>query len=262
MKTIDLKEFTDNFMEISSNLTNAETRMLYLLITTPDVITLSRQKFAEKIGTNRRTIWLGIEKLKKLKYLSGIDVIDDEITIDSDINITKNQIEQGDIIIDSAKDIIKSSILRYNELLGGFFLYQKHDVLIKLFEEFPDRYPETLLGVRNLLPPDINRLAKKYGFVDELRIIKISNKELSQLKKDKKHEDYGYLALIDKYMANKNKYIRKKIVRQFLIYYPFLVEKFIKMVTPNTTENITELVEIMVKELYGIELSQFIKMEY
>jgi hypothetical protein len=312
MKTINLKEFTDSFMAISNNLTHAELRMLYLLITEPDVIKLSQQKFAEKIGTNRRTIWLGIEKLKKLNYISAIKTTDDQMTVDSDKNITKtqledsdtnitdskvlvesdkditktqlegsdinitdnkvivdsdknitkNQNEQGEIINDSTKYLIKMSMSRYDELINDFCVYQKHDVLIKLFEEFPDSYPRILSGVRDDLPPDINRLAKKYGFVDELRIIKISNKELRKLNKDEKYEYYDFLSFINKFWANQNKYVRRKIIRQYLIYHPFLIKTFIKSVEKATTENITELVEIRVKELYGIELSQLIQWSY
>ena len=92
MKTIDLKEFTDNFMEISSNLTNAEIRLLYLLITEPDVIKISRQKFADKVGTHRRTLWLGIKKLQKLNYVSGI-------------NVKENGIEKGDNNITNTKSV-------------------------------------------------------------------------------------------------------------------------------------------------------------
>jgi hypothetical protein len=76
MNTIDLQEFTENFMEISNRLTNAEIRMLYLLITEPDVIKLSQQEFADKIGTHRRTINIGLKKLLEHKYISDIDEIE------------------------------------------------------------------------------------------------------------------------------------------------------------------------------------------
>jgi hypothetical protein len=274
MKTISLKEFTDNFMEISDNLTYAQTRMLYLLLTEPDLINISRQKLADKIGTHRRTIWLGIIKLQKLNYISGIKITENEIeeidnsndiTIkseESDMNITKNKIEQEDINFDRTKDLNKSSILRYDKLLYDFFLNQKHDMLIKLFEEFPDRYSETLLGIRTLLPSDINSLAKKYGFVDKLKIITISNKEIKQLKKDANHFEWDCVQYSHRYNKYKSKIKKMEIVRQVLIYHPFQIKKFLELINQIATENITDLIEVMVKDLYGIELSQLLQWSF
>jgi hypothetical protein len=95
MKTIDLKEFTDNFMETSYNLTPCEIRMLYLLITEPNVIKLSRQKFADKIGTHRRTIYLGLLKLLKHEYISDV-IITHRNVIEYDNTIISNQIGKSD----------------------------------------------------------------------------------------------------------------------------------------------------------------------
>lgn len=85
MNTIDLQEFTNNFMEISNRLTNAEIRMLYLLITEPDVIKLSQQEFAKKIGTHRRTINIGYKNLFKQGYIGDKDI---KRAVKSDKNIT------------------------------------------------------------------------------------------------------------------------------------------------------------------------------
>lgn len=63
MRTITLKDFTDDFMEISKKLTHSELRMLYLLITEPQVVKLTQSEFAERISTDRRTINLGFKKL-------------------------------------------------------------------------------------------------------------------------------------------------------------------------------------------------------
>lgn len=64
MRTITLKDFTDDFMEISKKLTHSELRMLYLLITEPQVVKLTQSEFAERISTDRRTINLGYKKLR------------------------------------------------------------------------------------------------------------------------------------------------------------------------------------------------------
>jgi|GEM_PF-2842727 len=80
METIKLKEFIRDFMEISENLTKAEIRILYLLINEPEVKSLSQLDFASKILADRRTINLGLKKLKEFGYIKApnstqIDVI-------------------------------------------------------------------------------------------------------------------------------------------------------------------------------------------
>lgn len=149
MKTIELKEFTDCFMAISNNLTHAELRMLYLLITEPDVIKLSRQKFAEKIGTHRRTIWLGIEKLKKLNYISAIKTTDDQMTVDSDKNITKTQLVDSDTNITDNKVIIESDKNITDKPIG------KGDKIIALTEE--EKAIKFILQVMKQEYPDDNK---------------------------------------------------------------------------------------------------------
>ena len=74
MKTINLNEFTSDFMEISKNLTSTEMRMLYLLITRPDVIKISQESFAKEIGAHRRTINIGYKKLMKNGYINIPDI--------------------------------------------------------------------------------------------------------------------------------------------------------------------------------------------
>ena len=72
MKTIELQDFANDFMQISNNLTLSEIKMLYLLITDKDTRYYTQQEFAEEIGTNRRTINLGFKKLLKYKYIYDI----------------------------------------------------------------------------------------------------------------------------------------------------------------------------------------------
>lgn len=69
MKVIPLKKFINDFMEISKKLTHAELRMLYLLITEPEVVKLTQSEFAERISTDRRTINLGYKKLRNCNLI-------------------------------------------------------------------------------------------------------------------------------------------------------------------------------------------------
>ncbi len=60
-------------MKISQDLTYAELRMLYLLITKPNIIELPQQLFADIIRVHRRTINIGLKKLKELNYIHEIN---------------------------------------------------------------------------------------------------------------------------------------------------------------------------------------------
>lgn len=105
MRTINLKEFTKKYMEISNNLTHAEIQILYLLITEKDVINLSQQMFANKVGTHRRTINIGFKKLLKYKYVSDINITHIQNS-DGDKYIT-----QGQVNSDGDKNIAQSQVL-------------------------------------------------------------------------------------------------------------------------------------------------------
>lgn len=78
MRTITLKDFTDDFMEISKKLTHSELRMLYLLITEPQVVKLTQSEFAERISTDRRTINLGYKKLRENNFILFSETITDK----------------------------------------------------------------------------------------------------------------------------------------------------------------------------------------
>ena len=116
-----------------------------------------------------------------------------------------------------------------------------------------------LISILDNLPKNIDILAQKFGFENKLKIIKISHKELNKLRKEEKLIASGHKEFIDKYFKYTNKTKRLEIVRLFLIYHPFTIKKFIEYAPIEGTENLTELIENMVKELYGIELSQLIQ---
>lgn len=78
MRTITLKKFTDDFMDISKKLTHSELRMLYLLIAEPEVRNLSQSEFAERISTDRRTINLGYKKLRDYNLILYTESIPDK----------------------------------------------------------------------------------------------------------------------------------------------------------------------------------------
>lgn len=70
MKTISENEFFNTFMKISQNLTFAETRILYLLITEPYLYDLPQHILANRLKTHRRTINIGLKKIRELNYVT------------------------------------------------------------------------------------------------------------------------------------------------------------------------------------------------
>ncbi len=93
MKTISMNQFTYSFMVISKKLTLAELRLLYLLITEPVSIELSQLDLAKKIEVNRRTINIGVKKLKELALISEVYLAD------NDKNIKYYQIVHGKKVV-------------------------------------------------------------------------------------------------------------------------------------------------------------------
>jgi len=262
MKTIDLKEFIDNFMEISKKLTHAELQMLYLFIAEIDVINLSQQKIADRLGVNRRTIILGIKKLLKNKYISDINITLKK-AVRSDKNIKENTGEKIEKVkVDEEQN--KNNEIRiynaleeqkYNKLLFNIEYEPDSlsDCFIELFDNYPDRYLSTLTILRNNLPKDINLLAEKYGFVDELKILRISNKNIKIFEKNNKYIFNCQLQLWHKYnnFYNKNrKTAAMKIVRQALVYFPFTFNEFLNDIGKFGFSDFDELVQSMLKEIY------------
>lgn len=109
MKTISEQEFLQRFLIISEKLTYAEIRMLYILITEPDYIDLPQQIFARRIKTHRRTINIGLKKLRKLKYI---------IDINPEVDVSR-QVNADDVILkynkETAEKVIISAFKDYHK---------------------------------------------------------------------------------------------------------------------------------------------------
>jgi len=98
MKTISNNEFFEKFMKISQDLTYSEVRMLYLIITEPSILDIPQELFAKRIQAHRRTINIGLKKLRKLHYIretsypDGNDMSNDEIAILSYEKVTAKKV--------------------------------------------------------------------------------------------------------------------------------------------------------------------------
>jgi hypothetical protein len=123
MKTTSKDEFMLFFIEISQKLTLAELRMLYLLITEPEVIELSQQEFADRIKTHRRTINIGLKKLKKYNFIYDITI--DELRQNNDNNQTNtNDIDISNQDYKIGKDLIIETFVHY------YRPYKKQNIIV------------------------------------------------------------------------------------------------------------------------------------
>jgi hypothetical protein len=151
-------------------------------------------------------------------------------------------------------EVIDSPKQTYDDIRNEYFIENKVETLITLFEEFPDRIPDTLSSIRFELPDNINDLANKYNFVEELRIIKISNEKINELKTDPTyHEEWNLNNLESEYIKNFNQGRKKaamKYVRQVLIYFPFTINKFLDNIRAYKFDDLDEAVETMKGEIY------------
>ncbi len=110
MITITEKEFFEKFMKISQELTYSEVRMLYLIITEPYIVELPQQLFANRIQAHRRTINIGLAKLKRLNYikksasLKGAKSVDRVLEKNDDAILKQDKATAKKVVVNSFED--------------------------------------------------------------------------------------------------------------------------------------------------------------
>lgn len=144
-------------MKISHDLTSAELRMLYLLITEPEIIEISQKEFGNKINAHRRTINIGLKKLKEYKLIRDIDfnkrgknIADHQTYHGEKIVSMREETQAKKFIIDSFKKFYYPINKRhfivnedfYSLILGDFKLhenlrYKKEFITKTILEEYP-----------------------------------------------------------------------------------------------------------------------------
>ena len=158
MITISPNDFYKEFLKISQNLTMTELQMLYILINEPEVIELQQQTFADRLGTHRRTINLGLKKLKQLNLIYDISIEErnskatQRLIESGKKRLTAFEIQQAKrFIIDSLNKYYhpyekKSTIINadfYGSIFGDFrlpriFRYNRNFVTETIAEEYPN----------------------------------------------------------------------------------------------------------------------------
>ena len=126
-------QFFHDFLQISENLTLAEMRMLYVLITQPEVIDLPQQEFADIIQTHRRTINLGLKKLRTCGYLAELEKSNIQLLDPRAKDIPQRDISDaqkfivGEVIsfyqFGNVQQIVNEDL--YNSIIGSHHIHKK-----------------------------------------------------------------------------------------------------------------------------------------
>ena len=250
MKTIELNRFVSDFMEISNNLTHAELKMLYVLINDPDVINLSQVKCAEMLGVDRRTIIFGYKKLREHGYLS-------------DKYITKKKSKKSEFKNEDKADnalkgsnIIKNSKSSLDDYQHKIFVLKKFEFLEPFFKEFPNEIEGTLTIFRDTLPENIDDLARRLGFEEKLRIVRISYYKIKEYESKKTPKAVSFLDYEYKYLEYYDKGRKRaalNIIYEVLIYLPFIFSKFMEDIRHYLFDDAKELAQKMMVEIYGTD---------
>jgi len=250
MKTIELNRFVSDFMEISNNLTHAELKMLYVLIIDPDVINLSQVKFAEMLGVDRRTIIFGYKKLREHGYLC-----DKNITEGDEEKTGLNDAGEASVLIKRSNPI-NSEKFRRDDYQHKIFVLKKFEFLEPFFKEFPNEIEWTLTIFRDTLPENIDDLARRLGFEEKLRIVRISYYKIKEYESKKTPKavsvlDYEYKYL--EYYDKGRKRAALNIIYEVLIYLPFSFSKFMEDIQHYLFDDAIEFAQKMMVEIYGTD---------
>lgn len=191
MKTITENEFLEEFMKISQDLTYSEARMLYLIITEPYIIDIPQELFAKRIHAHRRTINIGLKKLRKLNYISEESSPDESevvnIVLDKDDNaiLSHEKVNAKKVVINSFNDYspINKKDLKVNE---DYFYFILGDIKLPL----KYRYDKTFVtDTIKEIYPEIRFYFKlkesAYTNVNHYYINRMVNSEIIKATKDR-----------------------------------------------------------------------------
>jgi hypothetical protein len=180
--------------------------------------------------------------------------MNDEIEKEYNDKITKNE-NSGNNKLDSeaSEDPDTSSIL-YDRFLHDILVNKQYARIPQFFEAFPNKHTEILIDIRNDLPDFIDFWALKYKFEEELKILRISNSKIKELKRNILHKGKFLNELTNDYIKFFRQERKRKaiqVIRQALIYYPFTFEKFLYDIRAYKYDDFDEIVQAMIMEIYN-----------
>lgn len=231
MITISKHIFFRDFMEISRKLTLSELRMLYILMIEPQAIELSQQEFAEKVDSHRRTINIGLKKLKELGFIKELHFSDLEkntrdFSKEQGTTIISPLIEKQAIkfIIEAVRDYyypFKKNRLKINEdffssILGDHRLNEnfRFDRTF-IIETIKDNYADVRFH--------FEMKEADYDNEDEYRICRKINKEIADARNYRRYninKDRLEEFLLEKYAIEEKEVMRviKKEFKKLTLY--------------------------------------------
>jgi len=158
------------------------------------------------------------------------------------------QTVSNELVVPHPQIIIKNN--EYNQLLNDYGENKKEEVLIELFDKFPNKYNYILDEIRDILPENINELAQKYNFEKDLELLLKSNKLIN---KNDKFEINTPDELVKKYVHGFNKNNKKtayRYLKQALLFFPLTYkEQFLDKI--QVFEDYDKKFEEIFNELYG-----------
>ena len=221
MYTISKKKFMSDFIGISNKLTKSEIQFLYLLVTHPDLHNKTQGELADILDVNRRTIVIGMKKLKQYGFVS-----DNNITRQSghSVNLMRRSDEENDShdeITKQKKPFDFLEVIKCNT----------PSELKKFFDDYPDDRVEILWEFRFSLNMKYERLAATYGLTDEFKKIMLAERYKKDLAANKPDEFWDYNSIERRYMSRIQKgHIKKakEILKQMILIFPELKDRIVR----------------------------------
>ena len=140
----------------------------------------------------------------------------------------------------------------FDLLLNDYEINRNVNILIELFDKFPDKHKYILTAIREALPENIHELAEIYQFENDLELLNKSNKIIKGLESGDQFEKTGPLELVDKYIKSynlNNKKAAYRYLKQALITFPLTYnEQFIDRIQAYLFDDFSEKFEIFFNE--------------
>jgi len=231
MARITALEFLKSFFKISKQLTVSELRLLYLLITEPKTKEMAQQEIAERLGTHRRTINIGLKKLAGLGYLPDISLPETGDGSTRPVWRPKRGSKVTSHEIKYAYDLVRETILQIYKFRKSKALVVNEDLVIHFLGDI--RLHFDLRNDREFIINAIKRAHPSITFYPNLKeedcdslrqyeAILLINQEINDARK----QDIYYLKRQDllKLVVGYYNFTEKEVLQLLTQYFPVMVK--------------------------------------
>jgi len=198
-------EFFDRYPELSKQLSKSALLLLQYFISDPLRLQRSQKDISADLGKCRATINRSITLLVELQYIEYNSKYDYHKYARKNVTplIAVNNVVEDVTPISkpSTDDKINKN---YEEMLREYLTYYDPTVFAQLIDNYSDKYIDILESSMTCLPDNVDELAEKHGFQEELKKIKNANIIIKGL--GNKYEYMGFLEIEDNYRLRRNFY--------------------------------------------------------